>query len=356
MSAPQRQADIVIIGLGLAGSALAWRAVDAGLDVVVVDDAAATAASRVAAGLVTPVTGAKLKPQEGFDGLAATAVAHYRNVGETTGVDAYHARPAIRVLSGQKELDAWRELEASGHPLLVRWDDALPAGVRRPGVAVCMPDAGRLAIADYVAATRRYFAERGAIVEAAVDDESVVADGAGVRLPTLGLAASNAVFCRGYGDRHSRFFTGLGWRPAKGQILELECRRFDERFTVHGSGIWLTASGPATVLAGATYEWDTLDATVTATARGQLRDKIAQVIDLPYEVVGQRAAVRPIVHGRKPVIGHSADSGRIWLFNGLGSKGALFAPSVAEALLSSIVNDTPIPPEFCLERRLAAST
>ena len=134
MSADSRQPDIVIIGLGLAGSALAWHAVDAGLDVVIVDDASATAASRVAAGLVTPVTGARLKPQEGFGELTATAVAHYKRVGEVTGVDAYHARPAIRVLSGRKELDAWRELAAAGHPLAAR---SLHARLAR------RPDGGR---------------------------------------------------------------------------------------------------------------------------------------------------------------------------------------------------------------------
>ena len=352
MSAEPRQADIVIIGLGLAGSALAWQAADAGLDVVIVDDASATAASRVAAGLVTPVTGAKLKPQEGFEELAATAVAHYREVGEVTGVDAYHARPAIRVLSGSKELDAWRQLDVAGHPLAVRWNDALPAGVRASGEVLCMPDAGRLAIGDYVDATRTYFAERGAVIDATINDESVVADGDTVRLPGLGLAAGNAVFCRGYGDRHNRFFAGLGWRAAKGQILELEAPGFDERFTVHGNGIWLTASGQSTVLAGATYEWDTLDATVTAAAREQLVEKIHSVIDLPFEIVGQRAAVRPIVQGRKPVIGSSGLSERTWLFNGLGSKGALYAPGVAEALLSTIVAGGPVPPEYCLKRRL----
>jgi len=356
MTAPQRQADLVIIGLGLAGATLAWRAAARDLDVLIVDDAADTAASRVAAGLVTPLTGAKLKPEGRFEELATVAVAHYREVGRNTGVEAYRSRPACRALSGPKELAAWRQLDAAGHPLAHGWEGALPAGVRSSGVAIRMPDAGRLAIADYVTATRKYFAERDALIEATTSDESVVADARSVRLPEFGLAAGNAVFCRGFADHDNRYFGALGWRAAKGQILELDCPGFDERFTVHGSGTWLTASGGGTVLAGATYEWDTLDATATAAARLELKARIESVIDLPFEIVGQRAAVRPIVEGRKPVIGQSVLSDRVWLFNGLGSKGALFAPSVAEALLANIVADQPIPPEFCLAARLATPT
>ena len=356
MTVPGRQADLVIIGLGLAGAALAWRATARNLDVLIVDDAADTAASRVAAGLVTPLTGARLKPEGRFNELATAAAAHYRDVGRITGVEAYRARPACRVLSGPKELDAWRKLDAAGNPLAQRWEEALPAGVRSEGVAIRMPDAGRLAIADYVTATRDYFAERDALIEVTISDESVVADLRSVRLPELGITAGNAVFCRGFADHDNRYFGALGWRAAKGQILELDCPGFDERFTIHGSGTWLTASGAATVLAGATYEWDTLDATATAAARQQLTAKIESVVDLPFEIVGQRAAVRPIVEGRKPVIGQSALSDRVWLFNGLGSKGALFAPSVAQALLSNMVADRPIPPEWSLKERLARST
>ena len=108
------------------------------------------------------------------------------------------------------------------------------------------------------------------------------------------------------------------------------------------------------MLAGATYEWDKLDATVSAAARDKLEAGVNALIDLPYRITGQRAAVRPIVEGRMPVIGRSPQSTRVWLMNGLGSKGALFAPTVATQLLDAIESGRPIPETFCLERRVAA--
>ena len=346
-----RQVDIAIHGLGLAGAALAWEAHAAGLEIVIVDDADTAAASRVAAGLVTPVTGRKLKPQPGFAELAETALRHYRQAGSLTGAQCYFERPALRLLTQDKERAAWSGIGAEDSELIEEWSGALPAGIRSNGLPVLMPAAGRLAIAEFVATTRDYFAARGALVAGTVDDTSVTPRGDAVDIRQVGTVARHAVFCRGYRDAANPFFPELRWRAAKGQILELDCPGFDRGWTVHGAGIWLTADRDERVLAGATYEWDSLDATVTRAALAQLSDAVRDLLGCPFTVVGQRAAVRPIVEGRKPVIGHSRKSDRVWICNGLGSKGALFAPTVAASLVARIRKRRSLPSPYCLQER-----
>lgn len=49
-------ADIVVAGGGVIGTAIAWRAAGAGLDVIVVDPESGDAASQVAAGMLAPVS------------------------------------------------------------------------------------------------------------------------------------------------------------------------------------------------------------------------------------------------------------------------------------------------------------
>src|ERR1700751_2029690 len=49
-------ADVVVAGGGVIGTAIAWRAAAAGLDVVLADPAAGDAASLVAAGMLAPVS------------------------------------------------------------------------------------------------------------------------------------------------------------------------------------------------------------------------------------------------------------------------------------------------------------
>ena len=52
--------EFLIVGQGLAGTALAWELIWRGRDVLVVDAGEAVTSSKIAAGLVTPITGQRL--------------------------------------------------------------------------------------------------------------------------------------------------------------------------------------------------------------------------------------------------------------------------------------------------------
>ena len=56
-------ADVVVIGGGLIGTSIGWRLRQAGLDVAVVVGERSAAASRVAAGMLAPVTEATFTEQ-----------------------------------------------------------------------------------------------------------------------------------------------------------------------------------------------------------------------------------------------------------------------------------------------------
>ena len=68
--------DVVVAGAGVIGLAVAWRAAQAGLTVVVVDDAPGAGASRAAAGMLAPVTEASYG-EEALTALALISVARY---------------------------------------------------------------------------------------------------------------------------------------------------------------------------------------------------------------------------------------------------------------------------------------
>ena len=296
MTSAYAEVDIAIVGLGLAGAALAWAARAHDLRIAIIDDAANDAASQVAAGLNTPVTGGKLKPQPDFDALAKTATTHYEHVGAATAHTVLTPRPAIRVLSSEREQSAWRTLQHQQHDLIESCDVA-PDYLRAEGPRVIMRDAARVDIAGYVAATLAHFSS-SVRRNATFADEQLDIRNDRIELTTMKLRARHLVFCRGFRDRQNRYFPDLQWRGAKGEILMLHCEAFDPRYTIHGNGMWMTSSGNDTVLAGATYTWDSLDGTPTLAARHELARKAKSLIGLPFSVVDQRAAVRPNVVGR----------------------------------------------------------
>ena len=55
------------------------------------------------------------------------------------------------------------------------------------------------------------------------------------------------------------------------------------------------------------------------------------------EIIKQVVGIRPITHDRHPVIGIHPASPLIGIFNGLGSKGALTAPLLANQMAALLV-------------------
>lgn len=328
-------AKFVIVGAGLAGTTLAWAIVRRRRTVRVIDREPASNTSRVAAGLMTPITGKKPGVSWRWHDLRPAAERFYRVIEETTGGRFFHPRPVVRVMTSEKEREAFARPEFAG---LVTAADPPPQPDIVPQTfgSVLMPTAAQLDTGGYLKCSRDYFRERGWY------------DRGEFTRPTT---AAIVILCHGY-DPPTDALYPLPFRPAKGEILTVHIPRFDETRVLNRGGWWLAPTGnPEEYRFGATYSWDTLDDKPTVTGREELTAKLGELVRLPFEVVGHAAGVRPIVAGRKPVLGVHPDDPRLAVFNGLSSKGSLSAPYFAEMLAAHLCDGTPIDPEVDVRNR-----
>ena len=97
--------DFAVLGGGLAGVTLAWRLHGLGASFRVHDRGEPATASRVAAGLLTPVTGQRPALSWRWAELAAEAFAFYPRVEAVTGARFFHPGPMVRLFDGVKERD-----------------------------------------------------------------------------------------------------------------------------------------------------------------------------------------------------------------------------------------------------------
>lgn len=66
--------------------------------------------------------------------------------------------------------------------------------------------------------------------------------------------------------------------------------------------------------------------------------------------MNQEAAIRPTVSDRRPLIGKHPLHDNIWVLNGLGTRGVMIAPYVAEQLLSAVYKGKSIDKEIDVKR------
>ena len=344
--------DLIVIGQGLAGTTLAWTALQHGLTVQILDRGSHRTASRVAAGLITPITGLRMAITWQLDRLLHQAEQFYRHMELVLERPLYVKRPAIRIFldRSERELLERKSRDWPGEVTLMA-PEAIP-GIACPQGGFAMNRAARLHVTDYLDASRSWFRQQLAYTEADIDPVTdIVPSENGVLLPRLGLSSRWLVFCQGY-EPANPWFPQIPFEPAKGEILTLEIPSWNDDRVIHGHGLWLAPSGENIVRVGATYDLDRLDDLPTQEGQAELLDRLRRFFPGDFTVIGHEAAVRPIVRSRKPLIGRHDRWPCLGLFNGLGSKGALAAPDAAVGLIRHLRDGVRIAPELSLNSLL----
>lgn len=341
--------DTLIVGQGLAGSLLAWELLARGQRLLVADRDEPETSSKVAAGIVTPITGQRLAPTWRLDEFWRYAIAAYRRIEVETREWLFHPLPIARLLADAVEVERWtRRLEQNG--------GKFPAGAAPLTINASifraneggfeMPGAGWLDVPRFLTATRKHLLERAGYVIARVDADDVAVKPDGVRWRNV--EADRVIFCQGWEGNRNRFFEWVPFRNAKGQILDLLCPGAAAETRIVNRAGWLLPLGEGKFRAGATYEWDFAPENATlSTVQGclEIEHKLSGMLRVPWTVTGQRAAVRPVIRESRAVIGlHPGPDlwGRVGFFNGLGSKGVLNGPFFARQLAAHLVDGAPI--------------
>jgi glycine/D-amino acid oxidase-like deaminating enzyme len=316
-----------IIGQGLAGTCLAWELFDRGVPFEIVDREHG-GSSRVAAGMINPVTGKNFQPSWRIAEFLPEAMAFYGSIEARLGVKFWHPHPVLRLAADPKNWEKIRgKLSADDvAPWVV--GEVTPPDDRWVG-AVAVRGGGRLDVKAFLDASRDFFRASGHYSQAEVD--------------FLTASSSRRVWCEGAAGL-------LLGRPAphrcaKGEILTLRAEGWDETQIRIGNRGWLIPIGGGVFKVGATYEWDELDELPTEAGRAAVEAIAVSLMDERFEVIDHEAGIRPILRRSEPLIGEIEGE---WFFNGLGSKGSLYAPGIARRLTACLLDGARPEPELDL--------
>lgn len=307
----------MIVGQGLAGTCLAWEFWKRKIPFSLVDREAG-GSTRVAAGMINPITGKNFQPSARISEFLPQAMKFYKAVEAEISQTIWHPLPVLRLADSQKEWD--KMLSKSTHPDVTPWLLNGGALISVAGWAggLALGGGGRLDTRTFLDASRDFFRKTGNYQQAKVPVDH---------------PGSGRIWCEGaLGLMLGRYGSH---RCAKGEILTLRADNWDGSHIRIGAGGWLVPLGGGLFKTGSTYEWDELDESPTAAGRTRLEQIAARLAGSDFEVVNHEAGIRPILRRSEPVIG-PIDQGD-WMFNGLGSKGSLYAPGIARRLADWII-------------------
>lgn len=321
--------DAIIIGQGLAGSLLALELQQQGMSVCLFDDGHRHSASRVAAGLVNPVTGKRLVLSAQAGSLLHAAESVYQQLATRFGRQFYHRVDMLRLMRDREQLGyLQKRLSDAAYSAYLQGpfsDQPLYGMLQLAHGYARQQHTGYLEIAALLQHVRAYFAEQHRLHDSAVDYAAIQVDTDSVTVN--GVKAAVCIFCEGHLAQHNPWFGRLPFQPAKGEILTLTAGRFSTDYILN-RGNWLIPVGQQQFRAGSTTDWQFADEQPTDRGRERilqdLQDSFVQMPD--FSVSDHVAGIRPATRDKMPFLGRHPDYPVLAIFNGFGARGSLTIP------------------------------
>ncbi|MEI6051246.1 MAG: FAD-dependent oxidoreductase [Opitutaceae bacterium] len=323
MKAPGAAAEVLIVGQGVAGTLLAWECERAGISFKLAAGAegAPATVSRVAAGIINPVTGRRLVKSWRIDAALPIARAAYREIESAWGVKVWREMRVRRIFQDERERRTGAEKTARG--------ELAPYVVAAETDGLWIEGAARVDLPLLLAASQEHWMRAGLWRRDTVD---ILAETKQHHL---------VVDCRGLAGALDMCWAAVPWEFSKGETLELAVADLAPD-VIRNSGHWILPVSKDAVWCGATHTPGILEATPTVEARIKLEKSASELLGgHTFTVTGQTAGVRVNLPDRHPVVGRHLTLARLGLFNGLGSKGALLAPMLARQWINHVREGVP---------------
>ena len=317
---------------------------------ILVGDMQSPCASSVAAGVINPVTGRWAVKTWRINDLIPEAEACYRELEATFDICFYHPIPLRRFCQNSDDLkrigrrlrnpryaDVLGKMHAAGDS---------PAAIRDEYGSFDILQASYVDIPPLLATLRKFFSCHDLVFE----------HGNLSRERDLWryneFAAKQVIFCEGAGVQNNPWFADIPMTPVKGETLLVEYPGLQLPRAIYHHRKWILPYDDNSFRIGATYKDDFRSAAPTASGAKELLEGAQAFLgsEQPLKVIKHLAGVRPCTADARPIMGPHPDEPELYLFNGLGSKGASLTPLLSRHFVEYLLHQHPLDPEVALNR------
>lgn len=341
--------DYLIVGLGIAGMTFIEHLRRNNKSFIAYENDSQNS-SLVAGGLYNPVVLKRFTPVWNTKEQLDYALPFYKKLEEAFGKQYDFPIDILRIFKSVEEQNNW--FACADHPTLSEYmvPKVFPnslRNIRAPLGFGKIQKAGKVEISILIEDYRNKLFAEGLLKKKELHYHEIVENNN--RIFYDDIEAKHLVFCEGYGLQSNPYFNFLPLQGLKGEVIDIFAPELKIESMIKSS-VFVLPLGNDLYKVGATFDKEVKDSKPTAKGRKELTDNLDEFINTPYEVAAHYAGMRPTVKDRRPLLGAHPVNKNFYIFNGLGTRGVMLGPLMAEKLYQNIENGVSLPRETDIRR------
>lgn len=340
--------DYIIVGQGIAGSLLAWTLIQHNKKILVIDDWQPNSSSNIAAGIINPITGRKMVKSWMIDEVFPFAKKTYKSIEEILGTNFFFEKNIYKVFTSDLDIAIWNKKKEEneyenylGDIITINNKE-----INAPFQIGIIKQAAWMDVPLFIKHFRQYLQSINSLFEHKFNYEKLAIS---KTVSYIDFEADNIIFCEGFKAINNPYFINIPFTLAKGEQILIHSTTLKSD-KLWNKNIFIIPKNNDNYSVGSTFIWNDLTETVTQNGIAELKEKINKLITVPFEIIEQKAAIRPTMKDRRPILGNHFKYKNLWIFNGLGTKGVSLVPYFSNYLFHCIENKLEIMKEVSFNR------
>ena len=342
--------DCLIIGQGICGTMLSWFLHKEGKTFLVFDNHKEDSSSRVAAGIINPITGRRYVTTWMIDEVMPYAIDTYRAMETFLQANLVYEKSIIDFFPSAQMLNAFVERIEENDTYLHSYPNQnqfnqffnydFGCGEIRPSYTIQLSlllDLWRQQLNQWNALREEEFT----IGEVHIDEDHI---------RYQDITADRIIFCDGVNAAANPWFRLLPFAPNKGEAMIIEAKELYNGHIFKKGLMLVPLPAPGLYWVGSNYQWEFTDDQPSEQFYKQTANLLQNWLKVPFTIVDHKAAIRPATVERRPFVGMHPVFPRIGILNGMGTKGTSLAPFFANQLTQYLAYDLPVSDEANVHR------
>lgn len=342
--------DYLLIGQGISGTWLSYFLEKENKSFLVMDDKRPNAPSRLAAGIINPVTGRRHVSTWMIETLLPYVWDKYNKLGTELGITAISQKNVTDFFPSPQMRESFvKRVEEKGEyvSLPAEQESFRPYFNYEFGYGEIQP-VYTAHLESIIPAWRTTLMEKGLLREEQFQLNELIIEKDHIRYKDID--ALKIIFCDGAACTQNPWFELLPFAPNKGEALFVKIPGL-ARDRIYKKGMMLVPMvQPDQWWLGSAYEWEFTDELPSTSFRTKAEQLLQQWVKLPYTITDHIASVRPATLERRPFVGLHPVHSTIGILNGMGTKGCSLAPYFADQLVQHLVHGEALDPEGDVKR------